>query len=551
MSNVFTNAWIGYDLSYDDVEAQPDVKRVREQGVAKRVKSSEHHVTVGYFKEVDLEALAAFLVAQEPAGNDLSRDTFLFDGSGTVRSEKGTYVYFVPSVAETQPSAVIRQGLANGLLQDQELSGLHLSVGGADPFIGKKERETPLENPFTLDGKLVFVGKQGELFRKFRWSPASKTFVETALPPTFDQAPKPATARETRPSPASEPAATPVPTPSREPLPVHTIAIFSKIQADTAVAVYLLKTFGAKAFPGIENATVVFWTAPPQDQPIAELEKAGTLLVDLGGMFDHHLANQASGKREDCVSTLIAKHLELASHPALRKLLAWAKRDDLEGKGTISDDPLDRAFGLSGIIMNLNRALNETPQKILDLVLPLIHYHVLEEVKRAEELPREWEQMQQNGKGEIFKMKQGPGDLKCAVLETDNIALAGFLRAAKRMDLIVQRRSTGHTNVLTRQERSLDLRQVIAALRIAEAAKKGVEISTEPAKLQAPGKLEGIEEWYYDDAANTLQNGGVNPGDIPATRLSKEEILAIVKSEIPKGVIGSLKRLKEKELGKR
>lgn len=335
-----------------------------------------------------------------------------------------------------------------------------------------------------------------------------------------------------------------------EPIPVHAIAIFPKIQADTAVAVFLLRTFGEKLFPGISSAPVTFMTAPPQDQSVEEIERNGTLLVDLGGMFDHHRSNQASGKREDCVSTLIAKYLGIDSHKALRKVLAWAIRDDLEGKGTVSDDPLDRAFGLSGIIMNLNRALNETPQKILDLVLPLIHYHVLEEVKRAEEMPREWEQLQASGKGVQFNLKQGPGDLKCCALETDNIALPGFLRAAKRMDLIVQRRSTGHTNVLTRQERSIDLRPVISALRVAEAAKKGVTIPTDQTVLRAAGKCPGVEEWYYDDAANTLQNGGVNPGDIPATRLSMDEVLAIVKAAIPNGQIGSLKRLKEKELGK-
>lgn len=333
-----------------------------------------------------------------------------------------------------------------------------------------------------------------------------------------------------------------------EPIPVHTIAIFPKIQADTAVAIFLLKTFGSKTFPGIDTAPLVFWTAPPQHETVMDLEKKGTLLVDLGGMFDHHRVNQVSGKREDCVSTLIAKYLGIDTYKPLRKVLAWATRDDLEGKGTVSEDPLDRAFGLSGIIMNLNRALSESPQTILNLVIPLIHYHVLEEIKRHEELPREWEQLQQAGKAQLFALKQGSGELKCVVVETDNSALSGFLRAAKRVDIIIQRRLSGHTNILTRQERSIDLRPVIASLRMAEAMKKGIALTADRNILEVPGKCAGVEEWYYDDAANTLQNGGVSPGDIPCTRLSKDEIVNIVVDSIPKGIIGSLKRSKEVEL---
>lgn len=335
-----------------------------------------------------------------------------------------------------------------------------------------------------------------------------------------------------------------------ESFPVHTIAIFPKIQADTAVAVYLLKTFGASAFPGIDRADVAFMAAPPADKSPEELERNGTLLVDLGGMFDHHRANMESGTRTECVSTLIAKHLGIADRQALRKILTWAKRDDLEGKGTVSEDSIDRAFGLSGIIMNLNRALGDQPGRALDYVLPLLHYHVVEETKRAEELPREWEALQQNGKGRTFKLRQGSADLKCVAIETENTALPGFLRAAKRMDLIVQRRASGHTNVLTQQVRSIDLRPVIAALRAAEAAKRGLELGTDRAALERPGKLEPVELWYYDDAANTIQNGGVSPGDIPATALSLDEVLDIVRESIPKGIIGALKRRKEKELGK-
>ncbi|MEK7614910.1 MAG: hypothetical protein AAB431_00825, partial [Patescibacteria group bacterium] len=115
--------------------------------------------------------------------------------------------------------------------------------------------------------------------------------------------------------------------------------------------------------------------------------------------------------------------------------------------------------------------------------------------------------------------------------------------------MIVIRRTTDHTNIVTRQERSLDLRPVVEGLRLAEAQRKQITLPSDRTLLQAAGGMKEIPEWYYDDAANSIQNGGVSPGDIPATKLSMDEIVAILERTVPQGIIGSLKRKKAKELG--
>jgi hypothetical protein len=38
-----------------------------------------------------------------------------------------------------------------------------------------------------------------------------------------------------------------------------------------------------------------------------------------------------------------------------------------------------------------------------------------------------------------------------------------------------------------------------------------------------------LPHWFYDTRANTLQNGGVNPKDIPPTMIVYEEMEQIVK----------------------
>ena len=336
--------------------------------------------------------------------------------------------------------------------------------------------------------------------------------------------------------------------PFRMSQPVHTIAMFPKIQADTATAVYLLKAFGEKEFPGISQAKVVFWTSAPTDKTPEQYEQEGYLLLDLGGRFDHHRANKESGMRTECLSTIVARALGMEQSPIIKKVLTWAKRDDLEGKGTISADNIDRAFGLSGIIMNLNREFADQPEKTLNIVMTILNVHVSEEYRRHIELPQEWEKLQAEGGAVEFATRQGSADLKCVLVHSDTQALAGYLRAAHKFDVIVVRRSTGHVSVVSRQERSLDFRPVIALLRMQEADHKGLAIDPKDPKLTVAGKYPGLEEWYYDDAANTLQNGGINPQGIPASKQSDEEVINALMKGLPVGIIGSLKRQKEKEL---
>lgn len=525
---LLTQAWVGYDLPFDPIENEPTVRSIRKAGFKKRTKQPEHHVTVSYFPEIELEEVAKAVADAEGAyGNDLTSATFRFDGYGIIKHDKGEYVYLSPDEQSIPGVIFLRNSIKEQLTSAQQSSELHLSIGGPDPFGSAKPKQTTLKQPFTSEGSLVVVGKtDDEEFHKLRWDHASQSFIEEVAAPSQDFS-----------------------RPDEPPRPIHTIAMFAKIQADTAAAVCLLNLFGEERFPGVSTAKPVFFTALPQDKSPQQYEAEGYLLLDLGGMFDHHLANEQSGKRTECVATLVAKYLGIDTHPALKKVLAWAKRDDLEGKGTVSADSLDRAFGLSGIIMNLNRQYHDDPAYVLDTVSHLIEAHVREEYRRHVELPQEWERLQQEGKAETFLTQQGSAELNSVFLESDNVTLAGFLKAAHKVDLVIQRASTGHTNIVTQQLRSLDLRPVVAELRLAEVEKNGGPKKIPRDILEATGSVDAIPEWYYDDAANTIQNGGVHPEGIPATKLSKEEIIAIVRETLPRGVIGSLKRKKANERG--
>lgn len=304
----------------------------------------------------------------------------------------------------------------------------------------------------------------------------------------------------------------------------HTIVLYPKPQPDTTAAVFLLKKFGEDKLPGATTAKLAFWSEIPKDKTANELDQEGYILIDLGlGRFDHH-AHLENGKPTTCTSELVAKFLGIDTNPALKKILAFAKRDDLQGKGIISDDPLDRAFGLPGIIMNLNKTHGQNLETVINLVMEIYEAHYKEEEKRTQLMPQEWKQLKASGTGIEWSAPYKNQSLRVIQVKTDNTSLAGFLRAYARADIVIGRLSSGHVNIVTQQSKHIDLKGIIETLRRIESKKQNRDLVFTRAEWQNQGRLLGVDEWFYDTAANTLQNGGINPQGIQPTKLSDDEI---------------------------
>lgn len=528
----FNNTWVGYDLPYDVIEAHPDVRDVRSKGVKKRVDVLEHHLTLGHFESVDLDELASFIAASEQeAGRPLAEATFAFDGGGSIKREEGAYVYLSPADDGAREAVFLKKRLASGFAPydaEKNAKDLHVSVGGPDPFGARKPKERRLTAPLSVAARLVCVGNDGKGFRKFAWDSAAKAFTEIPCP----QPPKKKASDVRGQMPDVRPASAASRAPKHDPIPTRKIILFPKIQPDTAAAVFLLRKYGEALFPGAASAEIEFMAALPPGTSAEEWEKEGVLLIDHGkSRFDHH--TDEHGRRKECASSLVARDLGVADRPELRKLLSYAKRDDLEGKGTISTDPLDRAFGLSGLIMNLNRVHANDPHAVLEFVIALFEAHVYDEYQRSVVMPAEWKALKESGRAKEMLVPHAGAQLRVVGLESDNVALPGFLRAYAKADVVVQRLGSGHTNVITRQQAGVDLKEVAAALRKEEASRKGVALDGhDAAALRKPNHLEGVEEWFYDTAANTIQNGGVRPIGVTPTRIDLATMLAIVERQL-------------------
>lgn len=289
---------------------------------------------------------------------------------------------------------------------------------------------------------------------------------------------------------------------------IKNIIIPVRPQPDTIVAIYLLKKFGNQKFPSIKNATI---TVNPKIGELGHQKNLenGDLLVDSGGgPFDHHNTSEST-----CAAVLVAKDLNIYQDPSLKKLLNYALRDDQYGMGTKSRDQIDRAFGLSGIIGSLNKQFPLEPEKVFDTIYPLLEAHHKEELVRVKELPLLFEKLTNEKKTTEVILKSG--NIKAILIESDNISMPGYLRSLSGggYNIVIQKRSSGHVNILTKStpKKRVLLDRLVALVRGAEYfSTTGKNIEKKYPDLIVPAKISEVENWYYDPATNSIQNGGIH-----------------------------------------
>jgi hypothetical protein len=317
-----------------------------------------------------------------------------------------------------------------------------------------------------------------------------------------------------------------------------TIVLPTRPQVDTIVAIFILRHFGKAEFPGIEDATYVSLSTLPDGATEESMAEEGKLLIDIGkGKFDHH-----NKEVQTTATNLVAEYLGQKNNPALSKLIKFIERDDFFGKGILSTDPLDRAFGLPGLTSCLNKKYKDNPVKVIESILPLIDAFYFEEEKREFEMPQELEEKLANGKAKTFTAIQRGKKLKCIFIESDNTSMAGFLRSMKggSFDVTAMKLSSGHVNILTGKKRP-DLQSLAVLVRIQETEAQGTSVGEDPEYLAKTGTISEVPEWYFDPATNSLLNGGPNPQNINPTKIATFEFQKIIELGLSESIWKPLK----------
>lgn len=285
-------------------------------------------------------------------------------------------------------------------------------------------------------------------------------------------------------------------------------------------------------YPGILGANFEIKHAVPKEETFESLIEKGVLAIDVGaGPLDHH------GK-DLCASELVAQHLGVEKNPAIARLVQYARRDDREGKGTLSSDAIDRAFGLSGLISSLNKAHITDPAFVIKSILPLLAAHYQSAREHHIELPLEVARKKQEGLYEEVELRQGDKKLTLACVVSDKPSMPTYLRSqhGPHADVVLQKsESTNHMSILTRQERKIDLSMAMALIRLREAQIQGVELENDPVYLGKTGRIDEVPQWYFDPATNSLLNGGAHNTVVEAAHIDWDEIKKIVKTGIEIG----------------
>ena len=365
-NNKFKNSWLGYDLPFDEIEKNPEVLKLRQNGYEKRTKFEEHHTTAVFFEKIDLDILTKIISETEEKDQcNFCKEVFKINGTGILKHDAGNYAYFSIQETEDNKALILKNVLKkNNLYNSKNSNNLHISIGGPDPFCVEKPKQEDIEKPFYIKGNLIFVGYDGKNFRKFSWNSKLKTFEEIQVKKTIKEIQK-----------------------------INNIILPNKPHLDPIAAYYLLVRFGSEKFPEIKNAEISFWKSSydPSEEEISKWEKEGFVLIDLGrGIFDHH-------ENGHFASFLVAEYLGIENKPELKAILKYLEEDDNFG--------LHNKFGDLAHIVKMMYKQNIDVQKIFDFVFSALDAMIYFD----DESKKEFEE-----KGKIYKIKRGKNKIKIA-----------------------------------------------------------------------------------------------------------------------------------------
>lgn len=308
---------------------------------------------------------------------------------------------------------------------------------------------------------------------------------------------------------------------------INKIYIPSRIQVDTSIAIFLLKKFGKEKFPGIEDSSIQIEPVLDESKSEKDFLSEGIFLLDVGGEnFDHHKKDF-----QTTCSSLVSKYLNLENDKTINKLLILAERDDVSGKGIISNDMIDKSFGLPGLIVSLNRTHNNEPNEVYKIISPLLEAHYQDELNSTEGLPKEIEQRKKENNFFDFSVLYKGRPVHVCMTTSDDSTMTGYLRSKRGgdFDVVALWRNSGHINIITKQFQKLDLRSLVALIRKSEAMMQGISLD-DMDYLASSQRINEVPNWYYDTATNSIQNGGITPTkNISPTKISKESMIQLLK----------------------
>jgi len=167
--------------------------------------------------------------------------------------------------------------------------------------------------------------------------------------------------------------------------------------------------------------------------------------------------------------------------------------------------------------------------KIVNIVLPLLEAHYTNSYEHYVAIPNLIKELKESKEFTSHTLQQPIRNMLVGFMTSDKVGLAGYLRSntGGNYRVVVQRRSSGHVNILTKQDPKIDLARLMAAIRLRELQLQNQDPDDEES-LQVVAIHPDVPMWYYDTATNSLLNGGVTPDAVTATNIDWQELQAII-----------------------
>lgn len=300
----------------------------------------------------------------------------------------------------------------------------------------------------------------------------------------------------------------------RRPWPVKLIVTHNRPHFDEVLAIFMLKKWSGKFFPGVEEANVEAWS---EGGVPAEYKKAGKACDDLlreqqvlavgtcGGILDEH------GKETPTCAHLVTEYLGIADKPELQQILQFCKRVDHDGHSM----PFD-LHSLMKVMYDFYGDQDDGLQQVLNWAMEAIEAYIYGQ-HQFFACEKEFEKA-----GKIIA-----GPVKIATVQSNNPKMDAWLRWKHGIDIIVQRRDTRHTIILSRPGIKLEMVDVARIVRMREMQKRRILLPSWQA-LEVSGGSTDCPWWYFYKEAGQLLNGSLTASEMEPTQLSSEEVVRAV-----------------------
>lgn len=299
------------------------------------------------------------------------------------------------------------------------------------------------------------------------------------------------------------------------------IYLYDQVTIDSLMATALLRVY----LPQGENMAIQLANALPENATEESLNTDGVMAISFPiGAYPHMVQD----KRLVLLTERIANALPMT--PYMSETIKKIVYHEMFGKRGVEQnlratDPQSTA--LNSLLMTLKSQTKLAPEKIVNLFLPLVEEYIRAEMKKEEKFSVEYKNAYSQGRVEGVAVHQGKRLLRCVIIKSGYDGLAGWLFSNPEIgaDVITQILPRGYVLIMAKPGRDVKLLDVVSVLRIEEARSKRYPFDKIDRKLlTSTGRVEGVEEWYYNSQVNSINNGGFRDKRTKPTNLSLLQI---------------------------